>query len=89
MITFEQAQAARDKFKETYWQHDKDKYNVLAVEQYIEVKETEFEGEEYLDIIDGDHYVKVFLFDLDDAKDLPIEIDGVEVKYSAPKKKVE
>jgi hypothetical protein len=84
VITFEQAEAAKDKFKQEYWQQDKDKFNVLAIEQYIELKE--IDGGDDIEIIDGDYYVKVFLFDLDDAKELPKEIDGVEVKYFAPKK---
>ena len=86
MITFEQAEAAKNKFKEFYWKQDKDKFNVLTIGQYIQIEEVE--GEEFLDIIDGDYYVKVFLFDLNDAEELPVEIDGVEVKYYAPKKAV-
>lgn len=92
MITLEQVEEVKNKFKELYWKKDKEKFNAVLIDQHIFVKESEEMADDGLpideEVVEGDFFLKVFLFDMKDAERLPQEIDGVEIMYvpTYPKK---
>jgi len=87
MINREQVEEVRNKFKATFWRPTKEKFNAIIIDQHIHVNEVD-ELMVDAEIVEGDFFLKVFLFDMKDAEQLPTEIDGVEIKYvpTFPKK---
>jgi hypothetical protein len=88
MTTYEEAISAKDKFKAEYWSKNPEQYNVVMIGVDIMYDETNFNSvfadkdEECPDIIlDQQYYVKVFLFDMANAEELPNSIDEVEIRY--------
>ena len=74
MATFEQATTAKETFKKTYWKPNPDIFNIITItEQYILDENEDIIGEEF--------NIKVYLFDINNAKDFPSDIDGVEIVY--------
>lgn len=77
MSTYEEAIAAKEKFKEEYWKKAPSKYNAIAIG--IDILFTLVEEEITNEV--EDYFVKAYLFDLNDKEGLPPTIDGVEIKY--------
>jgi hypothetical protein len=88
MATLEQAVAAKEKFKAEYWSKNQDKYNAITIGVDIGYDETAITEDEFdaglfeTNIcITQEYCVKAFLFDIENAFELPILIDGVEIRY--------
>lgn len=81
MITLNQIEEVKNKFKELYWKKNKDKFNAVLIDQHITVNLSENEDQFDEEIIEGPFFLKVFLFDMKDAEGLPLEIDGAEIQY--------
>jgi hypothetical protein len=88
MITLDQIEEVKNKFKELYWKKNKDKFNAVLIDQHFTVNIVEDDPDIDEEFIEGDYYLKVFLFDMADAEGLPREIDGAEIVYAPtyPKK---
>lgn len=74
MATLEAAKAAKEIFKQKYWSKNPDIFNIISINEIYILDENE-------DITAEEFDIKVYLFDVNDAKDLPNEIDGVEIRY--------
>lgn len=79
MSTYEEAFAAKEKFKEDFWKKSPEKYNVVSIG--IDVIYT-ITGDEITDEVET-YFVKAFLFDYNDVAtlELPKSIDNVEIRY--------
>jgi hypothetical protein len=74
MATIEQAVAAKEIFKNNFWKLNPDIFNIITInEQYV--------LDENDDIIGEDFNIKIYLFDINNGKDFPSDIDGVEIVY--------
>lgn len=87
MHTYEEALAAKKKFKEEYWAKNPERYNIIAIDADMEYN-LDIETDE-AELIMEDFCVKAYLFDMLDVKDLPAFIDGVEIRYLPVMKKKE
>lgn len=75
MATYEAAFAAKEKLKEQFWSKNPEKFNVISIgiDEMID--------EETDEVIIEEYFVSAYLWDISDATEFPVDIDGVEVKY--------
>jgi len=89
MSSYEEASAAKEKFKELYWKKSPDRFNIIGVgtESFFSIVMDETDQLDDLEISETDivdhFYVRVYLFDINDivALELPNSIDNVEIRY--------
>jgi hypothetical protein len=75
MSTYDEAETAKNKFKDLYWKKSPDKFNIIAIDADIEYDEEKDE------ITKEEYSVKAYLFDMVEAANFPSSIDGVDIKY--------
>lgn len=75
MANYEEAIAAKKKFKTEYWKKSKDIFNIIMIEALLDYDEEKDE------LMSEDYKIKVYLFDITDAEKLPKNIEGVEIVY--------
>lgn len=82
MSTYDEAQAAKEKYKDLYWKKNPEKFNIISIETNVLLVD---ETDEASDLeIEDNFFIMAYLFDMTDIKtlELPQSMDGVFIKYA-------
>ena len=85
MITYKQADEAKEKFKNLYWYNNIDAYNGILIRETFHRKQDQ---NGIMKTFRGDCFIKVFVFDIKTVENFPEKIDDVEIKYFEVYKKI-